>query len=199
MVKQHIPILVDEILSYIPDQARTLADGTFGHGGHTLSFIKHFFGSDITLFLQCYDRDHIVIEHGKQRVQDEYPQVPPHITVEYINDTYAQMFSHAPVEKFDFILLDLGINREHVTDNRRGFSFQGEGPLDMRFDTTSGKTAYEIIQESSLDELKRRFIEYGDFREKRADDIAHLIYTNKKNPLLMTTTGFTQLLKEIKI
>ena len=125
--------------------------------------------------------------------------MPDHITIEYVNESYATMESHVSNQKLDFILLDLGINREHVTDNARGFSFQGEGPLDMRFDTTSGKTAYEIIQESSLDELKRRFIEYGDFREKRADDIATLMLKNKTNPLLKTTTGFTQLLKEIKI
>ena len=94
MVKQHIPILVNEILSYIPEQARNIADGTFGHGGHTLAFINHHLQSENPLFIQCYDRDHIVIEHGKQRIQQEYPVLPDHITIQYINQSYATMQSH---------------------------------------------------------------------------------------------------------
>lgn len=199
MVKQHIPILVEEILASLPPHARRIADGTFGHGGHTLSFLHQFQSEKTPLSLQCYDRDHIVIENGKKRVSEQFPQLPEHMNVEYINESYASMIDHVPSEKFDFILLDLGINREHVTDNVRGFSFQWEGPLDMRFDTTSGKTAYEIIQESSLEEIKRWFIEYGDFREKRAQDIATLLSGNKKNTLLETTTWLRTLLQEIKI
>ena len=69
----------------------------------------------------------------------------------------------------------------------------------MRFDTTTGQTAYEIIQESTTDEMKRWFIEYGDFTDKRATTFATLLQDNKHNELLNTTTGFTKLLHELKI
>lgn len=57
----------------------------------------------------------------------------------------------------------------------------------MRFDTTTGKTAYEIIKSSSLEQMTRRFIEYADCSEKRATTIATLISNNKSNNLLKTT------------
>lgn len=199
MFKQHIPILVNEILSFIPSDARYIADGTFGHGWHTLSFINHHLKSENPLVIQCYDRDHIVMGHGKIRINEQFPVLPHHITLQYINESYATMAKHSPQHGIDFILLDLWINREHVTDNKRGFSFQWEGPLDMRFDTNTGKTAYEIIQESSIDDMKRWFIEYGDFSEKRATAFATLIYHNKWNNLLTTSTGLVQLLHDIKV
>lgn len=199
MVKQHVSILVNEILEYIPHDAKVIVDGTFGHGGHTLSFINSRLQSDHNLLIQCYDRDHLVMARGQARIQEQFPTLPPHITLEYITSSYATMAEHSPHDSVDFILLDLGINREHVTDNARGFSFQGEGPLDMRFDTTTGKTAYELIQESSIDEMKRWFVEYGDFTEKRATMFATLLQDNKNNELLKTTTGFTKLLHELKI
>lgn len=120
MVKQHISILVNEILEYIPSDAKSIVDGTFGHGGHTISFINHHLQSgDSPLLLQCYDRDHIIIEHGKARVQEQFPSLPEHINIEYITDSYASISKHSPHKQVDFILLDLGINREHVTDNAR--------------------------------------------------------------------------------
>jgi 16S rRNA C1402 N4-methylase RsmH len=57
----------------------------------------------------------------------------------------------------------------------------------MRFDTNTGKTAYEIIKSSSLEQMTRWFIEYSDFTEKRATTIATLISNNKTNPNLKTT------------
>lgn len=69
----------------------------------------------------------------------------------------------------------------------------------MRFDTNTGETAYEIIQKANSNEIKRWFIEYGDFTDKRATMFATLIYENKKNELLKTTTGLSKLLHELKI
>jgi 16S rRNA C1402 N4-methylase RsmH len=57
----------------------------------------------------------------------------------------------------------------------------------MRFDTNTGKTAYEIIKNSSLEQITRWFIEYSDFTEKRATTLAILICNNKANPILKTT------------
>lgn len=201
MVKQHIPILVKEIVSYIPTHAKVIVDGTFGHGGHTMSFIQHYIdqSENNPLLLQCYDRDHLVMARGQATVQERFPILPENITLDYINHSYATIADHSPHGKVDFILLDLGINREHVTDNIRGFSFQGEGPLDMRFDTNTGVTAYELIQLSDISEMQRWFIEYGDFTEKRAMMFATMLQENKHNELLKTTTGFTKLLHELRI
>jgi 16S rRNA (cytosine1402-N4)-methyltransferase len=69
----------------------------------------------------------------------------------------------------------------------------------MRFDSNTGKTAFEIIQNTPLDEMANWFIEYADFTEKRANAVATLIQHNKSNTLLETTRGFVTLLQEIKI
>jgi 16S rRNA C1402 N4-methylase RsmH len=69
----------------------------------------------------------------------------------------------------------------------------------MRFDTNISKTAYEVIKQSSLEQMTHWFMDYSDFTEKRAYTIATLISNNKSNPLLQTTQGFINILKEIRI
>lgn len=69
----------------------------------------------------------------------------------------------------------------------------------MRFDTTSGKSALELIQELSIEDMKRRFVEYGDFTDKRATMFATLLSDHKHSEELKTTTGLTKLLHELRI
>ncbi len=198
MYKRHTSILVKEIVDMIPNHTKCIVDGTFWHGGHTLAFIEYCHNLSNPVTIRWFDRDTIVMEHGKQYIW-EYMWSSSKVWLHYINDTYAHIPQYVSSHSVDFILLDLGINREHVTDPDRGFSFQSEWPLDMRFDTNKWKTAYEIIKQSSLEQMTHRFMDYSDFTEKRANTIATLISNNKSNPHLRTTQGFTNLLKEIRI
>lgn len=198
MYKRHTSILVKEIVDMIPSHTQCIVDGTFWHGGHTLAFIEHYSWQDKQINIRWFDRDSLVLEHGKQYVSDHI-WWNSYIWMHYINDTYAHIPKYIAKNTVDFMLLDLGINWEHVTDPDRGFSFQSEWPLDMRFDTKNGKTAYEVIKMSSIEQMTRWFIEYSDFTEKRATTLATLICNNKANPILKTTLWFTNLLREIKI
>ena len=198
MYKRHTPILVKEIVDMIPSHTQCIVDGTFWHGGHTLSFLQYTTTQDRQINIRWFDRDSLVLEHGKQYISDYIWWDTPD-WIHYINDTYAHLPQYISKHNVDFVLLDLGINWEHVTDPDRWFSFQSQWPLDMRFDTNMGKTAYEIIKNSSLEQMTRRFIEYSDFTEKRATAIATLISNNKSNPLLKTTQWLIDILKEIKI
>jgi len=198
MYKRHTSILVKEIVDMIPSHTQCIVDGTFWHGGHTLAFIEQYSQQKKPLTIRWFDRDSLVLSHGKQYISD-YIWWHTHIWIHYINDTYAHIPQYIPKHTVDFILLDLGINWEHVTDPDRGFSFQSEWPLDMRFDSTTGKTAYEIIKSSSWEQMTRRFMAYSDFTEKRATTLSTLISNNKSNPILKTTQWFTKLLREIKI
>jgi 16S rRNA (cytosine1402-N4)-methyltransferase len=119
--------------------------------------------------------------------------------VYYIHDTYAHITDHLPQHSVDFVLLDLGINREHVTDPDRGFSFQSQWSLDMRFDTTIWSTAYETIQHSSIEQIASWLIEYSDFSEKRALQIASTISHHRSSEKLKTTQWLISILNEIKI
>ncbi len=198
MYKRHTSILVQEIVDMIPDHAKCIVDGTFWHGGHTLAFIEYYTQKNQHVDIRWFDRDALVMEHGKQYVEAKI-WTNNILWLHYINDTYAHIPHYITSKSIDFILLDLGINWEHVTDPDRGFSFQSQWPLDMRFDTSTGKTAYEVIKQSSLEQMTQRFINYSDFTEKRASTIATLISNNKSNSLLQTTQWFITLLKEIKI
>jgi 16S rRNA (cytosine1402-N4)-methyltransferase len=73
----------------------------------------------------------------------------------------------------DRILVDLGLSSDQLADRNRGFGFQTEGDLDMRFDRSAGRTAGELLNELARDELKRVFEEYGEepFAEAVAEEI----------------------------
>ncbi len=182
----------------IPNHAKYVIDGTFWHGWHTLAFIKHYISIKKPLSIRWFDRDISVMAHGKQYVSESFWSNND-IWIQYINDSYANILNYVPKKSIDFILLDLGINWEHVTDPDRWFSFQSQWPLDMRFDVNKGKTAYEIIKQSSLEQMTQWFVNYSDFTEKRAYTIATLISNNKSNIALTTTQGLVNLLKEIRI
>lgn len=196
MYKRHTSILVKEIVDMIPQHTKCIVDGTFWHGGHTIAFIENINKRNINCSIRWFDRDNLVLNHGKEYVNNILTK---NININYINDTYANISKYIKNNIVDFILLDLGINWEHVTDPERWFSFQSEGPLDMRFDTDKWKTAYEVIKSSSLEQMTSRFINYSDFTEKRAFTIATLISNNKSNPEIKTTKWLTKILQEIRI
>lgn len=199
MVKRHIPILVDEIVSYIPWHTRHIVDGTCGHGGHTIHFLQWLSDNGWGIMTAC-DRDDDVLTYAKHIIWSE-SQALAHagLSINYIHDTYANLHHHLSPWTVDYLLLDLGINRHHVTDDTRWFSFQGDGPLDMRFDPSRWYTAYEVITSSSIDEMKEWFMIYGDIHEKRAMSIATLISNHKNDIRLTTTLGFVSLLQEIRV
>lgn len=198
MHKQHIPILVKEIIDMIPNHTQCIMDWTFWHGGHTLAFAQYAQQHNTNIHIIWFDRDSNVLEHGKAYIGNHIQDINS-ITITYINDSYANSLQYIKPQSVDFLLLDLGINWEHVTDSNRWFSFQWDWPLDMRFDKNSWKTAYEVIKSSTLDQMIRRFIDYGDFTEKRAHTIATLISNNKSNSLLKSTLWLCNLLKEIRV
>ncbi len=199
-MKQHIPILVDEILSFVPVHTRILIDGTFWHAGHTLAFVKHHPTlSSETLSLYAYDTDKETMNYGQQRINQEFPTLNSSIHITYVHDSYAHITHYISSATVDFVLLDLGINWAHVTSDHRWFSFQGDGPFDMRFDQSKWSTAYELIKDSNFDTIKSRFLLYGDFSEKKATAIATLISDQRNEKSLQTTASFVNLLQTIGI
>lgn len=132
-MKRHIPIMVKEILSFIPDDVKIIVDGTFGHGGHSIEILSY--KSQVASYkglMLCMERDPRVVEHGKQYLITELKNRGIDIGVKspdlelntqhlkLLNDSYTNIAQYLPPgQKAGFVLLDLGINREHVTDNER--------------------------------------------------------------------------------
>ena len=178
----HVPVLFDEVLEYLRPQSRGLyIDGTLGAGGHTLGILQASAPDGRVL---AFDRDSEAIRFVQRRLA-EYSE-----RIIYENANYAEMGALAAAHQFtqvDGILLDLGLSSRQLADGERGFSFQREGPLDMRFDPTAGETAADLLNNISESELADIFWRYGEVTNSR--HIARLIVANRP---FYSTTEFAQ-------
>lgn len=171
---QHISILVPEVLAQVPAHTTHIIDGTTGHGGHTLALADHCPQAHIV----AMDRDSAMLEHARLRCAEKK-------TITFVQDSYAHFAKY--MQNVDFILLDIGVNREHFEDRSRGFSIHDDGPLDMRFDRTQDQTAASVLQYSSVDELIHIFVTYADFTEQKARELALGIVKQRLHERFATT------------
>lgn len=180
----HIPVLYHEVLDLLQPQSNgRYIDGTVGAGGHTAGILEASAPDGRVLAL---DRDPNAIAYAQQRLADDGDRVT------FVHANYADMGQLAPAHGFDTvdgILLDLGLSSRQLDAAARGFSFMQEGPLDMRFDPTQGKTAADLINNLSETELADIFWRYGEVRGSRR--LAKAIVANRP---FTTTTELAQLI-----
>lgn len=174
----HIPVLFDEVLDVLqPKTDGRYIDGTLGAGGHTAGLLQRSAPSGRIL---VFDKDAEAIAFAQKQLE------PFGERVTYVHASYADMGTLAPQNGFtavDGILLDLGLSSRQLDNAQRGFSFMKEGPLDMRFDTSQGETAADLL--NNLDEaaLADIFWRYGE--EKSSRKIARIIVAER--PFTTTT------------
>jgi 16S rRNA (cytosine1402-N4)-methyltransferase len=174
----HVPVLYEETLELLePQPDGRYLDGTLGAGGHTAGILER---SAPTGRVLAFDRDTAAIHFARRRLARFGERVT------FVHASYAEMGRLAPAHGFDQldgILLDLGLSSRQLADPDRGFSFMREGPLDMRYDTTQGETAADLINNLSETELADLFWRYGEARSGRR--LARLIVANR--PITTTT------------
>lgn len=162
MTAEHVPVLYQEVLEYLrPESGRLYIDGTVGAGGHSAGLLQ---ASAPDGRLLAFDRDPAAIDFSKSQLAKFDDRVV------FVQASYADMAALAPemgFEKVDGILLDLGLSSRQLEDARRGFSFMQDGPLDMRFDTTRGRSASDLINNLSELALAEIFRDYGEVRQNR--------------------------------
>jgi 16S rRNA (cytosine1402-N4)-methyltransferase len=156
-------------------QSITIIDGTFGRGGHSREILKHLnqYSKLIT-----FDKDLQAIAEAKT-IQDPRFQI--------IHESFASMAEEVPSNSIDGVLLDLGISSPQIDDPSRGFSFRGDGPLDMRMDTTRGQSAAEWLAVAEQKDIARVIKEYGE--ERFALQIAKAIVARREQGDSLTRTG----------
>ena len=163
----HIPVLVDEVVDALSIQAGdTIVDGTFGAGGYTRAMLAVGAGRVIG-----FDRDPDAMANGPSRVPD------PRLTL--VEERVSQMdraLAERGIGLVDAIALDIGVSSMQIDLAERGFSFQADGPLDMRMDQ-SGPTAAEFLNQADEAEIARILRDYGE--EPRARTIARAIVANR--------------------
>ena len=188
---QHKPVLLDEISNYLkPEPKSLLIDGTVGLGGHAATLLPRVLPGGRLLGI---DRDAANLERARERLSGFGDAVV------LVHDSYANVRTHAYAHGFthvDAILLDLGFSSVHVDDPDRGFSFQNDGPLDMRYDQSQPLTAGELVNTWSEDELARIFRQYGE--EVNARPIAHSIVRSRAKMPFTRTVQLAELIAGLK-
>jgi 16S rRNA (cytosine1402-N4)-methyltransferase len=158
----HIPVLYQEVIEYLqPVGGSCFIDATVGAGGHSLGLLKASVPDGIVLAL---DRDPMAIESARQRLEEFKDRVT------LVNASYEQMAivaSRNGMSGVDGVLMDLGLSSSQLADSDRGFSFQEDGPLDMRFDTSRGSTAADLINAMPEEGIADILWRYGNVRESR--------------------------------
>ena len=180
--------MLNEVLESIPMNCKIVVDWTLGHWWHSRAILEKF-PSVKKLF--GFDLDPNILEETKNRLKDLEDKI------EFIWSSYVDIPKFLWEQKADFILLDLWVNMEHFKDWERGFSLNYNSKLDMRFNNKNGKSAYDIINDYSEQELTRVFVDYAEFSISKAQEIAMIIIKERKNKKIETTFELKNLLNQV--
>ena len=184
----HKPVLCKEVVELLdPQPGRIYVDGTVGLGGHSLALLDG--QSDIRLV--GVDKDEKALEISRERLSTYGERV--HL----IHGSYCDTVEHLEaldIEEVDGFFVDLGLSSLQLDDPSRGFSFRLDGPLDMRMDMSQEKTASDLVNGASRDELVRILREYG--QERFAVRIAGRIASARSTEPIKTTGRLAEIVRD---
>lgn len=181
---KHIPVLLEEVIEGLQlSPGDKVIDATLGLAGHTKAMLS-IIGAKGKVY--GFDRDARNLALAKQELANAK-------NVECIHASFGDM-NRFELPQVQAILFDLGFSSLHVDEAQRGFSFMQDGPLDMRYDTSQGVTAEEIVNGWSKDELAKLFRLYGE--EPRAFRIAKAIFDARRKERITTTRQLAELVEQ---
>ena len=183
----HIPVLMQEVLLALqPKAGGRCVDGTLGGGGHAEGILR---SSAPTGWLYGFDRDGAAVEACKVRLAEFSSRC------EIRRANFAEMGQWVEENSCDGVLLDLGVSSPQLDRAERGFSFQQDGPLDMRMDQGQEMTAARLLQETEPRELANIFWEFGG--EANSRRIAQAIAMDRATRPFETTRQLAELIERI--
>lgn len=166
------------MFSHVSHSPKRLLDGTFGRGGHCSALLNKY----PELQAVGVDRD----ETAHDFAQTQYADWLASGRLKLWKGSFAKYAQAHEQEKFDMILLDLGVSSPQLDSAERGFSFYGDGPLDMRMGRSQKTTAAEVINTWDEEDLHEIFIKYGEIRSPYRV-VRALVHDRMTKPF--TTTG----------
>jgi 16S rRNA (cytosine1402-N4)-methyltransferase len=179
---RHVPVLFQDAMDFLSVRAGgTYVDCTLGLAGHAEGIARRL-GPEGRLI--GFDRDPETLELAKERlarVANEMGSQAPQISL--IGEEFSSIEEHVQPGTVDGLLADFGASSLQFDEAHRGFSFQADGPLDMRMNTRQGPTAAQVVNEENERELADLIYEYGE--ERRSRRIARAIVRGRP----VTTTG----------
>lgn len=177
----HEPVLLEEAVASLNCRSGGIyVDGTVGGGGHAALILEKttpdgfLLGMDVDSdALQAADQRLMIFGRRKRLIKANYADIK-------------QVLTEQRISQVDGILLDLGVSSHQLDVAERGFSIMKDAPLDMRMDSKSGRSAYDVVNSCSERELKEIIRQYGE--EIMAGRIARAIAAKRKDGPIRTTT-----------
>lgn len=156
----HTPVLAAEVMSHLGlEPGMRVVDGTLGGGGHTRLFADAVGPEGLVIAI---DRDPVAIERGAR----ELAGLPVRFAQANFRDI-PEVLDALSLDRVDRVLLDVGLSSDQLADQERGFSFDSEGPLDLRFDPTEGEPAWRLVSRMRPETLADIIYEFGEERFSR--------------------------------
>jgi len=185
----HKPVMLSECIEGLNiKKGGIYVDGTMGGAGHSYEIIKRI-GTDGLLI--GIDRDEEAICVAKKKLSE-------FDNVRYVHDNHdniKEILENENIEAVDGILLDLGVSSYQLDERNRGFSYSGDGELDMRMDQTQKLNAKIVVNKYQEEELARIIFEYGEERFSR--QIAHKICEYRKEKTIETTGELVKIIEGV--
>ena len=158
----HVAVLLKEAIDFLAvRRAGTYIDATVGLGGHSYEIARRLGAPGHLIGL---DKDPVALEIARRKLApggDDWPRIT------LLHRSFAEIASGQPAATVDGILADLGLSSLQLDDATRGFSFQAEGPLDMRMDPHSERTAEQVVNHLDERQLADVIYEFGEERRSR--------------------------------
>ena len=181
----HVPVMAREVIDAIePRDGGRYLDGTFGGGGYTAALLDR---ADCKVF--AIDRDPDAIAAGQSLAVRYAPRLR---LIEGRFGDMAELLSAEGVDDVDGVTLDLGVSSMQFDRAERGFSFRGNGPLDMRMEKR-GPSAADLVNEAEEADLADIFWRYGE--ERRSRRVAHAIVEARKVKRIETTGELAEIVR----
>ena len=176
----HLPVLLEETISRVLTNLDGIyLDGTVGYGGHSEALLKklsqngRLIGIDLDPYALEYTENRLSTHHKSYSLHNRNFREYPHL------------LQSLDVDKLTGLIFDLGSSSSQFNAGHRGFSFQANAPLDMRFNPNSGITAAEFLNSSSLEQISETIQTYGEERNHRK--ISRVIAQSVKSKQMNTT------------
>ena len=183
----HQPVMLAEVLAALrPRAGGRYADGTTGGAGHATAILA---ASSPTGWLSGCDRDGVAVEAAGARLAEFAGRF------ELRRGNFSELSGWVAAKSCDGVLLDLGVSSPQLDVAERGFSFQNDGPLDMRMDSRQALSAAELVNTASAEEIAKIFWEYGDERDSRR--FARAIVHDRELRRFTTTRQLAELIERI--
>jgi 16S rRNA (cytosine1402-N4)-methyltransferase len=180
----HIPVLLSAVVEGLePKPGMVLVDGTLGGGGHSRALAERIAPGGLLIAL---DRDPAAIDAGERFLKG--------LAVRLVQANFCdlpEVLDAVGTARVDGVLLDLGLSSDQLADADRGFSFNSDGPLDLRFDTTAGTPAWRLLERLSAEHLADLIYEFGEERFSRR--IARAVIERRRDNPVRTSRDLAEL------